>query len=79
MHSVHVTNTVATNDLIQDPIARAYSAWKMSKKMACRDQASKTPTHACQFPSFAEMVIAEVDLLEQQGCAFNRKVCLPHL
>eukprot|EP00892_Ulva_mutabilis_P006868 jgi/Ulvmu1/4553/UM002_0281.1 len=59
--------------LLRDPIARAYSAWKMSRKMSCREQAQRTPTQACQFPSFAEMVLAEVDLLEKQGCAFNRK------
>lgn len=46
----------------------------MSKKMACREQAQTTPTQACQFPTFAEMVLAEVAILENQGCAFNRKV-----
>jgi len=60
--------------LVQDPITRAYSAWKMSRKMACREQAQRAPTQACHFPSFAEMVLAEVDMLEKQGCAFNRKV-----
>lgn len=60
---------------MQDPIARAYSAWKMSKKMACREHAQRHPTQPCQFPTFAEIVMAEAELLEKQGCAFNRKVC----
>ena len=59
---------------MQDPIARAYSAWKMSKKMACRDQAKQHPLEPCVYPVFAEMVLAEAALLEKQGCAFSRKV-----
>jgi hypothetical protein len=61
---------------VQDPIARVFSAWKMSKKMACRDQVKEHPTEPCMYPVFAEMVLAEVALLEKQGCAFNRKVWL---
>jgi hypothetical protein len=63
---------------MQDPIARAYSAWKMSKKMACREQAKWHPSEPCSFPMFAEMVLAETALLQKQGCAFNRKVRSQH-
>jgi hypothetical protein len=59
---------------LQDPIARAYSAWTMSKRAACRQQAKADPMATCEFPSFAEMVIKEVQLLKQTGCTFSRAV-----
>ena len=60
---------------MQDPIARAYSAWTMSKRMACRQQARKDALAVCTFPTFAQMVVDEAKMLRRRGCTFSRAVC----
>ena len=59
---------------LQDPIARAYSAWTMSKRMSCRQQVKADPLQPCQFPTFAQMVVDEVKMLKKQGCTFGPAV-----
>jgi hypothetical protein len=72
MHTCHPDGSPT---LLQDPIARTYSAWAMSKKMACRKQTRKNAFAPCNFPAFAEMVVNEVKILKRQGCTFSRAVC----
>ena len=62
---------------VQDPVARAYSAWTMSKRVSCRQQVRANPLATCSFPSFAQMVIREVQLLQRRGCTFSRAVRRP--
>ena len=59
---------------MQDPVTRAYSAYKMSQKMECRMQNKTNPELPCKFPSFAEVVVAESAARKTKNCLFDEPV-----
>lgn len=59
---------------VQDPVARAFSAWQMTMRELC----PRGPKN-CKVKSFEESVKAELAAEEARGCLFNATVCYCHL
>jgi hypothetical protein len=62
--------------LIQDPVERAFSAWKMyeGRRPKCTDP--YFPDHICIEPTFQEMIQNHLhDIYAPQECFFNSSVC----
>jgi hypothetical protein len=54
---------------MQDPIARAYSAWHMTKRTQCPEG-----TEQCSMLTFADAVTMELKSSIARGCLFNAPV-----
>ena len=64
--SLSVSDTVVLIGGLQDPVARAYSAWQMTMREMC-----PPGTESCPVKSFAAGVQDELDADEERGCLFN--------
>lgn len=53
----------------QDPVARAFSAWKMTRRELCPDEGS-----SCTVPDFATAVEENLAISGQKGCLFDAEV-----
>ena len=58
-----------TQDDVQDPVARIYSAWKMTRREFCKD--GQEP---CIVPDFVTSVAQNLNVSSMGGCLFDSPV-----